>query len=197
MVAYNFQTLASKIDRKGLEESSKWFRDQVAKVSSVNVKKLMEPKNAGPFKLLNNLSPASVGKMYMFFYDPKHKETLPYYDTFPLVIPIEFYNDGFLGINFHYLPPVLRAKLLDALYDTLNNDKYDKTTKLKINYQILAASARYRWFKPCVKRYLFNHVQSRFQYVAPTDWEKALMLPTERFVGSRKRDVFENSKGMI
>ena len=49
----------------------------------------------------------------MFFYDPKFKKTLPYYDTFPLVLPLETYNDGFLGINMHYLPIPLRVNLLD------------------------------------------------------------------------------------
>ena len=30
-----------------------------------------------------------VGKMYFYFYTPKLKDSLPYYDRFPLVIPIE------------------------------------------------------------------------------------------------------------
>ena len=38
-----------------------------------------------------------VGKMYFYSYDPKLKDVLPYYDRFPLVIPIENYSDGFLG----------------------------------------------------------------------------------------------------
>ena len=43
-----------------------------------------------------------IGRMYFYFYDPKTKDTLPYYDKFPLVIPIERYPDGFLGLNLHY-----------------------------------------------------------------------------------------------
>ena len=30
-----------------------------------------------------------LGKMYMFFYDAKHKKTLPYWDRFPVMIPVE------------------------------------------------------------------------------------------------------------
>ena len=37
------------------------------------------------------------GRLNMFFYDPKYKKTLPYYDTFPLVLPLENYPDGFLN----------------------------------------------------------------------------------------------------
>jgi len=31
----------------------------------------------------------SNGKLNMFFYDPKLKNILPYYDRFPLVLPID------------------------------------------------------------------------------------------------------------
>ena len=30
-----------------------------------------------------------LGGMYFFYYDPKGKRDLPYYDKFPLVIPLE------------------------------------------------------------------------------------------------------------
>ena len=45
----------------------------------------------------------TVGKMYMFSYDPKTKADLPYYDTVPLVIITEPMPNGFSGINLHYL----------------------------------------------------------------------------------------------
>ena len=40
-----------------------------------------------------------MGNMYLFAYDPKHKDTLPYYDRFPLIFPInksEIVCKGFL-----------------------------------------------------------------------------------------------------
>ena len=52
-----------------------------------------------------------IGKMYHFFYDPKHKKTLPYYDRFPLIFPFKSVRGGFLGINLHYLPLRLRLNL--------------------------------------------------------------------------------------
>ncbi len=67
-------------------------------------------------------STSMIGKMYFYFYDPKTKESMPYYDQFPLVIPIEKYNDGFLGLNLHYIHPKHRMILLDKLSDTLSND---------------------------------------------------------------------------
>ena len=37
---------------------------------------------------LERRSRTVMGRMYMFFYDPKLRETLPYYDAFPLVIVV-------------------------------------------------------------------------------------------------------------
>ena len=56
-----------------------------------------------------------LGKMYFYSYNPKWRDKLPWYDTFPLVFPIERYPDGFLGLNFHYLAPKHRAILMDQL----------------------------------------------------------------------------------
>lgn len=110
------------------------------------------------------------GMMYLFRYDPKGKKTLPYYDTFPLIFPVEKYSDGFLGINFHYLPPVLRAKLMDAIYGTVTNKKYDDTTKVRLSYNILKGASKYKAFKPTVKHYLFDHVRSPFLEITAVEW---------------------------
>jgi len=184
---------ASSLDLKtGTKEAIDWFRKQAFSVNYINKKKILDTKE--PFKRLQMLSENSIGKMYMFVYDPKHKDTLPYYDTFPLIFPIEFYGDSFLGINLHYLPPFLRAKLMDALYETINNEKYNKTTKLRVSYQTLSSAAKFKYFKPCVHKYLFSHVGSPFIYIAPDEWDYALMLPTERFEKANKSRVFRESQ---
>jgi len=127
----------------------------------------------------------------------KGRKTLPYYDRLPLIFPFKMVKGGFYGLNMHYLPLPLRAKLMDALYETTNNKAYDETTKLKINYQILSKAAKFEPFKPCVKRYLTSQVQSKFMYVYPSEWDIALFLPTERFVGASKSTVWSQSKKKI
>ena len=92
--------------------------------------------------------------MYTFFYDPKTKKDLPYYDRFPLIFKIKNVSGGFLGINMHYLPPQLRARLMDALYPLVTNRKYDETTRLRLTYDVLNSAAKYRFFKPTIKKYL-------------------------------------------
>ena len=135
-----------------------------------------------------------IGKMYFYFYDPKTKDSMPYYDRFPLVIPIEKYNDGFLGLNLHYIHPKHRMILLDKLSDTISNDTYDEKTKLKINYRYLAAASRIFEANPCIKRYLFTQIQSRFLEITADEWDIAAMLPLESFVGATTSKVYADSR---
>ena len=135
-----------------------------------------------------------IGRMYFYFYDPKTKDSMPYYDQFPLVIPIEKYNDGFLGLNLHYIHPKHRMVLLDKLSDTLSNDTYDEKTKLKINYRYLAAASRIFEANPCIKRYLFTQIQSRFLEITADEWDIAAMLPVESFVGATTSKVYADSR---
>lgn len=141
-----------------------------------------------------NMSVRSIGRMYLFFYDPKLKKKLPYYDIFPLVIPIRFYKDGFLGLNLHYLPYDLRARLLDGLYTIYHNKQLDENRKLNLTYQQLKGSTRTRFFKPCIKRYLWKHCQSQFYQVDPVEWDMVLMLPVERFQKRSKSFVWDESR---
>jgi len=171
-------------------EARNWLRQKAAEVRAVSPKATIQQ---GPI-LTNRIT---TGNMYLFAYDPKTKEDLPYYDRFPLVFPFRKVKDGFYGINMHYLPPLLRAKLMDALYDTVNNDKMDETTRLRINYRILQSAAKFRYFEPCVKHYLNNHVKTRFLLVDPKQWDVALFLPLERFAKSNKLKVYADSKKKI
>lgn len=159
-----------------------WLRKQSMGITSTTADELIDTKE--PFKRIVKLSETSIGKMYMFRYDAKWKHKLPYWDMYPIIFPIEYYGDGFLGINFHYLPPMARAKLMDALMETMNNDRFNKTTKLQISYQILKGASKYSYFRPCVKKYLFSQVRSNFLYISPLEWNIALMLPVQKFVTS-------------
>ena len=126
---------------------------------------------------------AYLGNMYFFYYNPKHKKTLPWYDTFPLVFPVDLYPDGFLGLNFHYLAPKDRAILMDQLKEFSNNQNYDDTTKLRLTYSMLKGymSGRVKRARPTIHRYLNGFVKSQFIQVSANEWESALFLPVERF----------------
>ena len=107
-------------------------------------------------------------------------DKLPWYDTFPLVFPIEEYNNGFLGLNFHYLHPKDRAILMDQLKMFANNKKYDETTKLRLTYNMLKGFSKIKRAKPTVHRYLNSKINSKFVLVNADEWEVALFLPVEK-----------------
>jgi len=195
-VATVFDTIITQGVRSGqiparTQQSRDWFRETAGKMRTVNERSLMKGDQA---RLTNTPIP---GSMYMFNYDPKWKDELPYYDRFPLVFPFRKVPGGFYGLNLHYLPPPLRARLMDALYDYANNTRYDESTKIKLNYQLLTSIAKLRFFSPCVKHYLNEHVRSRFMYVYPSEWDIALFLPTERFTKQSKTQVWNDSKRML
>lgn len=173
------------------DEARRWYRTSARNINDVNENKLMK---SDPTRFRQTISP---GRMYMFYYDPKLKDTLPYYDSFPLIFPLDVQNDRFLGLNLHYLPLPYRAKLMDMLYNTANNMRFDNTTKLQISYKILKAASTNRYFKPCVKMYLKKHVRSRFVAVGASEWDIALFLPMERFEKASKNKVWSDSTNKI
>jgi len=123
-----------------------------------------------------------IGKMYFFYYSPKLKKTLPIYDRYPLVLPIEHYTDGFLGLNLHYLSPANRKLLLNKLKAYANNDRFNENTKLLLSYELLKNTSTMPLVAPCIKRYLFSHMRSMFTEIIPEEWDYAIALPVEIFV---------------
>src|SRR6056300_287940 len=97
------------------KESREWFRKKASNMRSINREALMKEE---PLRQSNK---RIIGSMQMFFYDPKTKDTLPYYDKFPLVVVVGPAEGGFYGLNLHYLPPILRAKMLDALMEVASS----------------------------------------------------------------------------
>jgi hypothetical protein len=176
--------------RPGFVDSRDWYREKAAAVRSINTVSLL---NKHPEQQRSAILP---GFMYMFGYDAKHKDTLPYYDRFPLIFPFQVTADHFMGINLHYLPLQYRARLMDALYSITTNKKFDEKTRLRISYDLLNSSAKYRYFEPCVKKYLKSQLKTRFLLVPSAEWDIALFLPLERFTVNKNK-VFKDSMDII
>ena len=115
------------------------------------------------------------GVMNLFGYDPKFKETLPLYDRFPLIFPLEPAKGGFYGINFHYLQPGARVAFLRQLQRFATDKNYDKNTRFNIG----ELSGRY--FKKTIKRYLFNQERTSFLNITADEMAIAIFLPVARF----------------
>lgn len=180
------QSLAKEGFSPRTNASRQWLRAKVNELKPTSTA-LMQDRNR-----LKNKS--IIGKMYFYFYDPKTKDSMPYYDRFPLVIPIETYNDGFLGLNLHYIHPKHRMILLDKLSETATNNRFDDKTKLRLSYSYLSAASKAFEATPCIKRYLFSQVESRFLEISADEWDIACMLPVESFVGATTSKVYSDSR---
>lgn len=195
MASNLFAKLEKEAFRKAItprtKQSREWFRKQARQITTINRKRLMKAKE------LDVTANFVIGEMFMFFYDAKHADTLPYWDRFPLIIVVDFAPGGFYGINLHYLPMTLRAKFLDALLNTLNNKRYDESTRFRLSYKMLKASAKHKYFKPCFKHYLASNVQGNFAKVAPPEWEIAVFLPTADWQGATQHKVHRDSRQML
>jgi len=172
------------------KKSRGWFEQEAQKIKSQG--------RVSAYYLMRGAAeqnrPAIVpGNLYMFLYDAKHKETLPYWDAFPMVFPFRKLKDGFIGLNLHYAPIHLRIRLLDNLMDYSTNKSYNESTRLKLNWSLISGASKLRIAQPCVHRYLISHVKSPFKMINSEDWATAMMLPVQQFVGAASKTVWDHS----
>ena len=171
---------------KGRPRSTDWFRDKIKEFGQPGAMDLIRDgkQRRTPF----------FGRLNMFFYDPKLKTKLPYYDTFPLVLPLEGYSDGFLGINFHYLPINLRIRLLDRIVDFSTDTNFDESTTLDVDYTGVKSI---RLVKPTLKRYLSGRVKTNFRRIDADEFTVATLLPVQRFRKASDQEVYRDSRKML
>ena len=178
---------AVKDESRGRPRSTAWYRNKIREFGQPRPQQLIrDGKRADrPF----------YGKLNMFFYDPKFKKTLPYYDTFPLVLPLERYSDGFLGINMHYLPIPLRINLLDRLVDYTNSEDFtDVSTRMVVTYNRLK---NIELIRPTIHKYLSGYTKSQFRRIDADEWTIATLLPVQKFQKASDREVWRESRSMV
>ena len=152
-------------------KSFDWYRKQVNAMTTPGARSLINKGKA-------TLRP-KYGVMNLFGYDAKHKATLPYYDKFPLIFPIEPAKGGFIGINFHYLPFGARVAFLKQLSQYSSDKNFDKKTRYMIDW------VNNPYFRKTTKRYLNSQVRTSFLNVPADEMAIAIFLPVARFVGGR------------
>jgi len=175
------------VDKQGgIRKSANWYRNNVQSIADrVTANKLMSQG-----KLIGR---PSAGRLNMFFYDPKLKKKLPYYDTFPLVLPLESISGGFMGINFHYLPYLLRFRLLERLQKFADGGM-KSTTKFEATYDSVKGI---NLIKPTIKKYLYSHVRSQFLRIDFDEAALAVYLPVQQFKKAGTTRVWSDSRRMI
>ena len=117
---------------------------------------------------------AVAGHLYMFEYKAKMR-WLPYYDRFPLVYVIKAAGKNeFWGANLHYLSPKKRIiatkKLMQGRIDLP---------------------------KKCFHKYLSAHVEGLYLDLVLTEWDTAILLPTEDYVKDLNGTIFPIDKEIV
>ena len=170
MILEDILSLTPSAFAKKSIDASLWFAKNLSKLRVIG--------NAVGEELQSyTLPPLKQGRMYMYEYDAKTKDKLPYFDRFPVVIVLETYETGFLGINFHYIPPMKRAEVLDGLLRYWDGE----TDDIEMTYSLLKKISKLKWAKPCLKNYLYTHIGSRISEIPAEYWEVVVMLRTQQF----------------
>ncbi len=179
------------------KDAYKWLQKRVTQLSDSKGAirdQIVKEKTAKRQTLKADPSAIHIGSMICYAYDPKHKQTLPYYDAFPVGFLVGITPRGsWQMINLHYLPPTIRALLFDKLMGIANNQRFDKSTKLKLSYQLLKGASKFALFKPCFKEYLPGHVRSKIIKIPPDEWATVMFLPLAQFKKASASQVWSDS----
>lgn len=168
-------SLRDKIKNEGAavnNKSAKWFTETITK----NVRG-------------HQVSKPEPGKLYAYIYDAKHKDTLPYWDKYPLIINLGFGQNGtsrvMYGLNLHYIPPKARQEFLEELLKQYaNTPVISNKTKLKINWSQVKG---FKGADQMIKSYLPGHIKGPMIEIKPADWANVVMMPLQQFMSKGKR----------
>ena len=178
-------------------ESYKWLMQKIASLRNPTAMSARMTKETNRYVRPNDRQKFLMGGLYFFVYDPKGKAELPYYDRFPLVIPLKRTPDGFIGLNLHYLPLRYRINFLKKLLPLAIYNDEDEIKRLRVTYPILDASSKYKEFRPCIKQYLYSHVKSRILSIEHNEWDIATFLPIHQFKKAKPQEVWQDSVNEI
>ena len=182
--------------------ATNWFRRKVVELRNTNdlpdadTMTNMGANLRSQYNVSRVVNRVVPGHMYLYEYGAEsYPMRIDYYDRFPLVIVLEPYKGGFLGLNLHYLNIKRRLELFVQLSTLLNNENYNFRSKFsRISYDRLKPFTKYRNAKPCIKRYKYNNVESRLLKVFGPEWEIALFLPLQQFKGRSESTAYTDSR---
>ncbi|AFU64087.1 DNA end protector [Salmonella phage STML-198] len=168
-------SLRDKIRNEGAavnNKSAKWFSETIKK--NIRGHQVTKPQ---------------PGKLYAYMYDAKHKDTLPYWDRFPLIIYLGMGKQGnstlMYGLNLHYIPPKARQQFLEELLKQYSNTPtITNKTKLKVNWSQVKG---FQGADKMIKAYLPGHIKGSLTEIKPADWANVVMLPLQNFQSKGKR----------
>ena len=168
------------------EKTREFYHDYAAE-QGVNYRSMQMLRTGG-----RKVGDIKLGRMYFFRYEAEGTPSGRgvsikrgnVYDAFPLIFLLSETPDALEGINFHYMVPRERIKLLGRMFEYLNSEDFDDRTKLfSVKFRRTIKDNRlFRYARACYRVYKPGRIDSKILQVHPMDWELAITVPTERFV---------------
>lgn len=157
------------------ELSKKWLNQRKMNATARKKKRdslLRRPSNAN--------QGIQFGHMYFFRYNAKTKKKLDYWDEYPLVIPFSSSGRLIYAINVHYLPPRIRAGVIDMFAQ--------KDGTLVPMASTVKAMASNPIFKPAIHSYYPDLMMGDIQKIEPEEWQDVIFLPLAKFRSDSGKD---------
>jgi len=180
--------------RRGSMEAMKWFRELVREMFEGTELSPEETVLRDRTRLIQKSGYKRLGGMYLFNYRPKTRAKLKYYDVVPLIFLLNYTKDGFMGLNFHYLPPKMRERFFMLVKRHMKGNINNKWSRIELTYELLKKRKEFRYYRPCIKRYKTKYIGSRMLHIYPKDWDFAIHLPIHRFKKAYKNQVWVESR---
>lgn len=138
------------------------------------------------------------GQMVFFKYKPQDTRFVfsgSPYDLFPLVIITDVHRDGFEGINIHFLSKRWRKELFEAIEQSLPKriSGDPSLTRLGATYARLDGARKFKFFRPCYRRYVKGGFRKRPILIPSEFWNVMVDLDLALFVNGNKQYVRRKS----
>nr|CAI3971074.1 DNA end protector [Ochrobactrum phage ORM_20] len=193
-----FAQMAKDLQKANQGNINKRIRESIKFFAEKNDAKFVDTGRASISMMTKGQRGATLiapGQVYTYSYQPKHAETLPYYDRFPLMILLDQQKNGnFLGLNLHYLNPVPRSRILGMLIETVGANTMRHDTQLKITYGMTQQLAQYKPLGFALKSYIPSHIQGKMVRIQPADWAHAVVFPSQLFVGKSQESIWKEAR---
>ena len=131
-----------------------------------------------------------LGELVAFRYDPKHKETLPVYDTLPLVLILSVKRTHFYGINLHYIKPSIRKKIMERLLSAKLATGDNQLLYIQKIAPVLNMLSQHTPFAPYFRNYLPEQLKSKIAVIGTDHWKAVSEMPLQNFKKVKENTVW-------
>ena len=176
---------------KKIADAKNWFRNRLK--NKIYGKEDPEIEtNTNYFGMISSRVVDPFGRLSFFIYQAENDAKLPYWDAAPLTLIYGEDNAHLYGLNFHYVHPMIRVKILSSLIDYMVNANNERAY-LAVTYSKIKALSTHRYIRPCVKTYLKSNFLTPPIVIKPDSWHNAVMLPTAQWKRATNNRVWSAS----